>query len=186
MHVSPTNLLSRLGAMVLFATTLTVAASSIDTSKSQITVTFRQMNVPVEGRFSAFSGNIIFDSKKPATAHARIEIDTASFDVGAPEYNDELRAKEWLDTSAHPKASFVSLRVTGAGPNRFEASGRLTLKGKTSEIKVSFTQRLEAKAAIYEGEFPLSRKAYSIGGPSWDKTVEDQVVVKFRIVTVSK
>jgi len=180
------NFVSHLCAMALFATTLTVAASSIDAGKSQITVTFRQMNVPVEGRFNAFSGDIVFDPKKASAGQARIEIDTASFDVGAPEYNAELRAKEWLDTSTYPKASFVSARVIAAGPNRFEASGRLSLKGKTSEIKVSFRQRLEAKATIYEGEFPLSRKAYSIGGPGWDKTVEDQVVVKFRIVTVAQ
>ena len=181
-----TSLAKRLAALALFAVTLSVAANTIDATKSQITATFRQMNVPVEGRFSGFSGNIVFDPKKPTTAQARIEIDTASFDVGAPEYNDELRAKEWLDTSTYPKASFVSSRVIGTGPNRFEAIGKLSLKGKTSEIKVSFTQRLEEKITIYEGEFPLSRKSYSIGSSAWDKTVDDQVVVKFRILTVSK
>lgn len=180
------KLLSCLGGMTLFAVTLTVAASAIDTGKSQITATFRQMNVPVEGRFSGFSGNIVFDSKKPAAASARIEIDTASFDVGAPEYNDELRAKEWLDTSTYPKASFVSARVIATGPNRFEASGKLSLKGKTSEIKIPFIQRLEGNTWIYEGQFSLSRKFYSIGSSAWDKTVDDQVVVKFRIVTVPK
>lgn len=186
MQASFANFIARLGALPLFATTLTVAASNIDAGKSQITAAFRQMNVPVDGRFTTFSGNIVFDPKKASAGRARIEIDTASFDVGAPEYNDELRAKEWLDTSTYPKASFVSSRVTGAGPNRFEASGRLSLKGKISEIKVSFSQRFEGKAAVFEGEFPLSRKTYSIGGPAWDQTVADQVVVKFRIVTGSK
>lgn len=178
--------LSHLSAMALFAVTLNASANSIDAGKSQITASFRQMNVPVEGRFTGFSGNIVFDSKKLSAAQARIEIDTASFDVGAPEYNDELRAKEWLDSSTHPKASFVSTRVSASGPSRFEASGKLSLKGKTSDIKIPFTQRLEGDTWIYQGEFPLSRKSYSIGGPAWDKTVDDQVVIKFRIVTVPK
>lgn len=186
MKASLAKLLSLLGAMALFAVTLAVSASAIDAGKSQIIATFRQMNVPVEGRFNSFNGSIVFDSKKLAAASARIEIDTASFDVGAPEYNDELRAREWLDTSSYPKASFVSTRVNATGPNRFEASGKLSLKGKTSDIIIPFTQGLEGKNWIYEGEFPLSRKLYSIGGRAWDKTVDDRVVVKFRILTVPK
>lgn len=186
MKVSLAKLLSPVAAMALFTIATNVAASTIDADKSQITATFRQMNVPVEGRFTGIRGNIVFDPRKPATASARIEIDTASFDVGAPEYNDELRAKEWLDSSTHPKASFVSTRVIATGPSRFEADGRLSLKGKTSEMKIPFHQRLEGSSWIYEGEFPLSRKFYSIGGPAWDKTVDDQVVVKFRIVTIPK
>lgn len=186
MKASLVKLLSPVAAMALFAITTNIAASFIDSGKSQITATFRQMNVPVEGRFTGISGNIVFNPKRPATAQARIEVDTASFDVGAPEYNDELRAKEWLDSSIYPKASFISTRVIAIGPNRFEASGKFSLKGKTSETKIPFTQRLEGNIWIYEGEFPLSRKFYSIGGPAWDKTVDDQVVVRFRIVTIPK
>lgn len=186
MKVSLARLLSPVAAMALFAIAMNVTASTIDADKSQITAAFRQMNVPVEGRFTGIRGNIVFDPRKPATASARIEIDTASFDVGAPEYNDELRAKEWLDSSTHPMASFVSTRVIATGPSRFEADGKLSLKGKTSEIKIPFHQRLEGSSWIYEGEFSLSRKFYSIGGPAWDKTVDDQVVVKFRIVTIPK
>lgn len=179
-------LLSCLLATVLVGATLTAAAGNIDVTKSQITANFRQMNVPVEGRFNAFSGTIAFDAKNIAASRARIEIDTASFDVGAPEYNDELRAKEWLHTSAYPKASFVSSRVASVGPNRFEVTGKLTLKGKTLEIKVPFTLHTTGAVSIYEGEVPLSRKTYSIGSADWDKTVEDKVVVKFRIAAAAK
>lgn len=186
MKVMLPNLFSRLGGMALFAASLTVAASSIDVGQSQITATFRQMNVPVEGTFSTFSGNIVFDPQRAAASRARIEIDTTSFDVGAPEFNDELRAKEWLDTATHPKASFVSSRVTALGQNRFEVTGKLTLKGKTLEIKVPFTLRTEDSVSIYEGEVPLSRKTYSIGSADWEKTVDDKVVVKFRIAAAAK
>lgn len=180
--------LSRFGAMVLAATMLTVAiaAVSVDTSKTQVTATFRQMNVPVDGRFKTVSGTIEFDSKQTATGRARIEIDTASFDVGAPEYNDELRKKEWFDTPTYPKATFVSASVVAAGQNRFVATGKLMLKGKTQEIKVAFTQRNAGGVQVYEGELPISRKTYAIGGADWDDVLEDQVLVKFRITTAAK
>lgn len=188
MKTSVVKCLSRLSAVTLAAATLVVAAavSSVDTTKSQITATFRQMNAPVEGRFKSFRGTIDFDPRHAAAGRARIEIDTASFDVGAPEYNEELSGKEWFDTPTYPKASFVSSSVTPAGQGRYEAKGRFTLKGKTQEIKVPFTLRSVSGVQVYEGELPISRKAYSIGSADWDDTLEDQVIVKFRITTTAR
>ena len=139
------------------------------------------MNVPVEGLFKIARGTIDFDPRNLKAARARIEIDTASFDLGAPEYEAELRGKEWFDAHDYPKASFVSSGVTAVGENRFEARGKLTLKGKTQEIKVPFTLRSESGARVFEGELPVSRKAYAIGGAEWDDTLDDKVIVKFRV-----
>jgi polyisoprenoid-binding protein YceI len=188
MNASVARFLLRLSGVALAAATLAVAAavSGVDAIKSQITATFRQMNVPVEGRFNNFRGSVDFDPKNAAAGRARIEIDTSSFDVGAPEYNEELRGEEWFDTPTYPKASFVSSSVSRVGQNRFEAKGRLTLKGKTQEIKVPFTQRSDGGVQVYEGELPISRKAYAIGSAEWDDTLEDKVIVKFRITTAAR
>lgn len=185
MNVAVARYLSRLSAVVLATVTLAAVAeaSEIDMTKSQVTATFRQMNVPVEGQFKNFRGTIDFDPRKLMAARARLEIDTASFDLGAPEYEAELRGKEWFDTSAFPKASFVSSSVTALGENRFEAKGKFTLKGKTQEIKVPFTMRSDGGARVFEGELSLYRKMYAIGSAEWDGTLEDKVVVKFRVTT---
>ena len=177
--------LSRLSVVILAAAMLAAAvgASEIDVTKSQVTATFRQMNVPVEGRFKVLRGSIDFDPKKLTVARARLEIDTASFDLGAPEYEDELRGKEWFDTPAFPKASFVSSGVIALGENRFVAKGKFTLKGKTQEIKVPFTMRSDGGGRVFEGELSLYRKTYAIGSAEWDDTLEDKVVVKFRVTT---
>lgn len=157
-------------------------AGAIDADKSEVVATFRQMNVPVDGRFTRVRGTIAFDAAKPNAARAEIEIDTASFDVGAPEYNDELRAKEWLDTTAYPRARFVTTRVVATGADRFEASGVLTLKGKAQALRIPVTRTRERGVQIYIGEVPISRKAFAIGGAGWDDTVADEVIVKFRLV----
>lgn len=177
--------LARIAGAALIAATLTAAAASgaVDATTSQVTATFRQMNVPIEGEFTGFRGAVDFDPGRPADGSARIEIDTASFDLGAPEYSDELRAKEWFDTKAHPTARFVSSSVTRSGRNQFVASGTLTLKGTSREINIPFSRRSEKGALFYEGEFPVSRKAYAIGSAEWDDTLEDTVIVKFRITT---
>lgn len=157
-------------------------AGAIAAHKSEVVATLRQMNVPVDGRFTRVSGTIAFDAAKPNGARAEIEIDTASFDVGAPEYNDELRAKEWLDSTAYPRARFVTTRVVATGTDRFEATGVLTLKGKAQELRIPVTRTRERGATVYIGEVPISRKAFAIGGAGWDDTVADEVIVKFRIV----
>lgn len=177
-----------LSGSVLMALGLAALAAigSVDAGKSRISATFRQMNVPVEGEFRTFRGTVQFDPKNPAAGSARIEIDTGSFDIGAEEYNDEVKRKEWFDTAAHPHALFVSSSVAPAGPNRFTATGELTLKGKTRELRVPFTVRDEGSSRIYEGEVPLSRKAHAIGSADWDDVLEDRVVVKFRVVTATK
>lgn len=172
-----------ISAAVLTAITLVAAAGAIDPGKSEVTATFRQMNAPVEGRFQSVRGIVDFNPKNPARAHARIEIDTASLDVGAPEYNDELRKKEWLDVATYPRASFVATRVRTLDKARFQATGKLTLKGKTQEISVAIAHRDDDGKQIYEGEFPISRKAFALGGADWDSTVADRVIVKFRIVS---
>jgi len=175
-------------AALLAAVMLTAAAAAndVDAIRSSITATFRQMNVPVEGGFKVFRGNIDFDPGNLKAARARIEIDTASFDLGAPEYEEELRGKEWFDSPAYPKASFDSSSVAAVGPDRFEARGRFTLKAKTQEIKVPFTIRSEGGARVFEGELPISRKIFAIGGSEWDDTLDDKVIVKFRIITTAK
>jgi polyisoprenoid-binding protein YceI len=184
-NANVTGFLSRWSAVVLAAATLAsvAATSGVDATRSRITVTFRQMNVPVEGGFKVFRGNIDFDPGNLKAARARIEIDTVSFDLGAPEYEEELHGKEWFDTPTYPKASFVSSRVISVGENRFVAKGKFTLKGKTQDIKVPFTMRSENGARVFEGELPVSRNAYAIGGAEWNDTLDDEVIVKFRITT---
>ncbi|MBI3561331.1 MAG: YceI family protein [Gammaproteobacteria bacterium] len=187
MKTSAVKFLSYLAAVVLTATIPAVAASgSIDIPRSQITATFRQMHVPVEGRFKTIRGTINFDPDHATAGRASIEIDTASFDVGAEEYNYELHTQEWFDTTAYPQASFVASQVVPLGQNRFEAQGSLTLKGKTQAIKVAFTQHSDGPAQVFEGEVPISRKAYAIGSAQWNDVLEDQVIVKFRIINTTK
>jgi polyisoprenoid-binding protein YceI len=159
------------------------APRAVDPAQSRITATFRQMNVPVEAEFRAFRGSVDFDPARPAQAQARLEVDTASFDLGDDDYNDEARGAEWLDSKAHPRATFVSQKVAAAGADGFTAQGTFTLKGRSQPLTVPFTLRRAGGVRAYEGRFSLSRKAFGIGDADWDGVLEDAVVVTFRIVT---
>ena len=174
------RMLPVLVALILVGAT---AGSRVDAARSELSATFRQMNVPVTGRFTTFRGRVQFDPKAAAAAGARIEVDTASFDLGDEDYNDEVRSKEWFDSVAHPTATFVSSKVTPAGQDRFKATGTLTLKGRARPLEVPFSVRRKKRGRVYEGSFTVSRKAYGIGDAEWDDVLEDPVVVRFRIFT---
>lgn len=162
----------------LFAT----ASSPVDAGKSQLLATFTQMNVPVDGEFRKFSGQVSYDAAKPDAAHAELIVDTASFDIGDEEYNAEVRKAEWFDAARHPTATFKSTQVRALGKDRFEAIGTLTLKGRTTTVKSAVSVKSAGGTRTFSGELPISRKAYALGDAGWDEVLDDAVVVKFTIV----
>lgn len=58
------------------------AANAVD-PKTSVTAVFKQLNVQVEGKFKQVRAEAQFDPANIAAARARIEIDTASFDLGS-------------------------------------------------------------------------------------------------------
>jgi polyisoprenoid-binding protein YceI len=171
-----------LAALLLTASSSLFAAErAIDPAKSTISAVFTQIGVPVEAPFTKFIGRVDHDPAKPADAKAVLDIDTASFDIGDDDYNAEVRKPEWFDTAKFPKATFTASGLKPAANGSFEATGKLSLKGRTVELKAPVTVKADAGGASYSGSLSISRKAFGIGDPAWEDTVEDTVKIKFRI-----
>lgn len=148
--------------------------------KSTLVATFKQEGVAVDSPFTRFTGRISYDARNPAAATAMLEVDVASFDIGDPAYNAEVRKKSWFDAGTHPKATFRSTAVKPGAPGRFDATGTLTLKGRSQTVTVPVT--VGADGRTFDGSFRISRKAFGIGDPVWDSVLEDQVTVRFHLV----
>ena len=161
-----------------------VTAQPVDERNSRITATLTQMGVPVESSFQRFSGSVSYDPAQPEASGAKLSIETASWDIGDDEYNAEVRKPEWFDSAQHPTASFESTSIHPLGDTRFEAKGKLTLKGQTREISTVIDVKPgDGDTRRFSGKLPISRKAFGIGDPEWDEVLEDEVVVDFVIVT---
>ncbi|VXC40394.1 YceI family protein [Massilia sp. 9I] len=168
----------------LFASAIAGAAPlKTDPAKSSVTATFKQMGVPVDARFKQFSAQIDYDAAKPAASKATVEIQTASLDLGDAEYNKEVAKKEWFNVAQYPKASFVSTAIAPAGAGKLNVKGKLTIKGKSSDVSFPLTQKTEAGKQVFEGQLPIKRLAFNIGEGEWKDTsmVADEVVIKFHI-----
>lgn len=173
----------------LLATLLGLALAAIaaplktDLAASKVSATFRQMNVPVEAPFKRFSAQIDYDAAKPELARASVEIDTASLDVGDPDMNKEVAKKEWFNAAQFPKATFVSSKITPAGPGKLTVSGKLTIKGRAADVSFPLTVKTEAGKEVFEGALPIKRLTYTVGEGEWKDTsmVADDVIIKFRV-----
>ncbi len=170
----------------LLASTVAIAAPlKTDAAKSSVTATFKQMGVPVEAKFKGFTAQIDYDAAKPAASKATVEIQTASLDLGDPDYNKEVTKKEWFNTAQFPKASFVSSSIAAAGAGKLNVSGKLTIKGRSANVSFPLSVKTEAGKQVFEGQLPIKRLAFNIGEDEWKDTsmVADEVIIKFRVAT---
>ncbi|MBY0240536.1 MAG: YceI family protein [Burkholderiaceae bacterium] len=164
------------------------APAQIDLQKSSIVAGFKQMGVPVDGKFQKFALALQFDPDKPELAQVRFDVDVASFDIGDAAYNQEVRSKTWFNAAAFPKAQFVSSAVRQTAPGRYLVNGKLTIKGMASEVAIPVQFRKDGAQHVYDGVLPIKRLQFNIGEQEWRDTslVADEVQLKFRIVTTAR
>lgn len=176
-----------LAAAVICLALPAIAATALktDAAKSSVTITFKQLNVPVDAKFRKFNAQISYDAAKPETSKATVDIDIAGFDLGDAEYNKEVMKKEWFNAAQFPKASFVSSQIKAGAAGKLDVAGKLTIKGKTSDVSFPLTVKTDGANQIFEGALPIKRLSYNIGEGEWKDTsmVADEVTIKFRVVT---
>ncbi len=158
--------------------------NQVQTDESRLAFAYEQMSVPMDGRFSKFKAQLAFDPARLAKASARIEVDVASIDTGSTEADAEVVGKAWFDAKRFPSVSFVSSGIRALGGNRYEASGKLSIKGKTRDVVTPVTFQPSGNKGIFEGSFTIRRLDYAIGEGIWAdvSAVADEVKIKFRIV----
>jgi polyisoprenoid-binding protein YceI len=174
---------SLIAVLLGVALAATAAPLKTDPAKSSVSAVFRQMNVPVEAPFKRFSAQIDYDAAKPELSKATVEIDTASLDVGDPDMNKEVAKKEWFNAAQFPKATFVSSAIKPAGPGKLSVSGKLTIKGRATDVSFPLSVKADGAKQVFEGSLPIKRLTYTIGEGEWKDTsmVADEVVIKFRV-----
>ena len=164
------------------------ALAQVDVSKSTITATSKQMNVPVDGKFNKFTAQVSFDPAKPAEGSAQFSVDVGSYDLGDDSYNEQVRGKDWFDAAQYPNATFVSSAIAPAGGNQFKVSGTLTIKGKSENVTLPVTVAQQGATQTFDGALPIKRSQFDIGTGEWKDTsvVADEVMIRFHIVEVKK
>jgi polyisoprenoid-binding protein YceI len=177
----------RLSPLILSLLTLlslpSAAQQKLLPAQSDIGFTFKQMGVPVDGRFKKFDAQINFDATKLATSTVTFTVDIASATLGAPEIDAELPKAPWFNTAKFPQASFASSAFKSLGGGKYEVAGKLSVKGQTQQVVVPITMTQVGANTTAVGVFPVKRLAFKIGENEWADTsmVADDVQVKFKL-----
>ena len=170
--------------MLLMASSA-AGAQAVLIDKSEIRFISRQMGVNVEGRFRKWKANVDFRPKDLAKSRAEFEIDLASIDLASEESETEIRRPRWFDTAKFPVATFQSTAMKDLGGDRYEVSGKLTLKGTVQVEKIPIEVKKDAAGnSVATGEFTIKRLAFNIGDGQWadPSVVADDVIVRVRMV----
>ena len=182
--------LSRLGpllASLVFATAAgaqPAPAVRLVPAQSEITFQVKQSGVPIDGRFRKFDAQLALDPKAPQTGTVSITVDTASATVGFAESDVELPRAPWFSSAKFPRAVFQSSAIKALGGGRFEAIGKLELKGTAHDVVVPVTIVQSSAQSTATGEFVVKRLDYKIGENEWSdlSLVADDVRVRFKLV----
>lgn len=171
----------------VFSTSAALGAAA-DAAKNVVSVTFKQLNVPVEGRFNRFVADIHFDPENVAASSAKLDVDVDSFDLGSPDYNKQVTGDEWFDAPHYPHATFVSTRIERSANGAYSVQGKLKIKGKTTDVVVPILFHKDGPNQVFDGTLPIKRLTYNIGTGEWKDTslVADDVQIKFHLEVVAQ
>ncbi|MDP9893826.1 polyisoprenoid-binding protein YceI [Variovorax boronicumulans] len=151
---------------------------------SEIIFTNKQMGVSMSGRFKRFDAAVSFEPSRPQTSKIGLVVDLTSVALGSADNEALLARTDWFDSKNHPKASFESTSVKALDAKKFEARGKLTLKGVSRDVVVPFDLSAQTGDAVVTGAFMLRRKDFGIGIGEWEDVslVANEVNVRFRFV----
>ena len=173
--------------LLTFAAQPVFAQQKLNPAQSDVSFTFKQMGVPVDGKFKKFDAQINFDAAKLDASKVTFTVDIASTTIGDPATDAELPKSNWFNTSKFPQASFVSSSIKALGAGKYEATGKLSVKGIAQDVVVpiAMTQTGVGAAAVTTavGSFAIKRLTFKIGEGEWADTsmVADPVQVKFKL-----
>ena len=151
---------------------------------SEIGFTTKQMGVPVDGKFSRFSAQITLDPKKPESGSVAFSIDTGSARFGSAELDAEVPKATWLNVPKFPQATFQSSAIKGAGPDKFDVTGKLNIKGSVRDVVVPVQVTQAAGNSTASGSFTIKRLEFKVGEAEWADTsmLANDIVVRFKLV----
>lgn len=172
------------GMLVLAAPARAVEYSQVRADRSTIDFVYQQMGVDMKGRFARFDAKIAFDPTQPAKASASVNVQVASIDAGSTEATQEAVGTSWFDAQKYPLAQFASTAVKPLGGNRYEMSGRMTVKGRVKNVAVPVTFTTRGADGVLAGTLVIKRSEFGIGAGEWaaPDIVGEDVRVAFQLV----
>src|SRR5690348_15641821 len=171
-------------AMCLFVGTGFAAEKfSVDADHSKVGFSVTLIGVTdVEGRFSEFSGTIMYDDADLTKSSVTAIIKTASINTGSNFRDKDLKGTPFFDAEKFPTIRFQSTAIRKQG-NDYVMTGLLTIKDVSKEIQAPLAWRQHKmndpwknSRIAFDGHLKLNRKDFGVLGPSfWNEGIANTV-----------
>ncbi len=110
----------------------------IDNAHSHAQFKVRHMMISnVRGEFSKVTGTIVYDADNPSASKINAEIDVSTISTREPQRDEHLKSGDFFDVARYPSITFASKDVAATGPDSFEVTGDLTIRGTTRQVALA-------------------------------------------------
>lgn len=191
-------LLSVVAGVVLFSpTSLMAKPYQLDVKKSKLTWTGSKVLVASKhtGTVAIKSGQVEFGKDGPASAVVIVDMKTIkNEDLTDPAYNKKLvghlKSPDFFDVEKHPEATLKVTSFKKQGPNAYDLTGDLTIKGTTKPVTFKATaasekggvSKISADLEFDRTEFDVRYGSGKFFQNLGDKVISDKVQLKVELV----
>ncbi len=162
--------LTALAITLVFTSAFTIIEAISWKVKDNYSVKF--ISKKINGTFKGLNATLLFDEANPDKSKIHASIDATSFDSGNAMLNDHAKSEEGLNTAKFPAIVFESTSISKDKTN-YQATGKLTLKGVTKEIKFPFTFIDET----FNGKFTVIPKEYGVTRGGTPEQMEIELII---------
>jgi polyisoprenoid-binding protein YceI len=113
----------------------------LDPYHTQVEFTAKHLGMmTVRGYFDEVSTSATIDPDHPEDASVEATISTASIRTNNAVRDNDIRSSNFLEVDKFPVITFKSTGVEAAGPDQYELTGDLTIKGSTRPVALHVTK----------------------------------------------
>ncbi|HET8888814.1 MAG TPA: YceI family protein [Candidatus Angelobacter sp.] len=142
----------------------------------------------VEGRFSDFSGTIMYDEADLTKSSVTAIIKSASINTGSSFRDKDLKAAPFFDADKFPTIRFQSTAIRKQG-NDYVMAGLLTIRDVSKEIQAplvwlhhKMNDPWKNSRIAFDSRLKLNRKDFGVLGPKfWNEGIAGTVDIDLRI-----
>lgn len=145
----------------------------VDVTHSNINFTIRHIFSQVSGRFTKFSGTVMFDQSAFDKFAVDITVQTASINTDNERRDAHLRGADFFQADSFPTITFKSTKAYKTEKGLF-VDGNLTMHGVTKEVTVPIEilgvgGEPGKMVAGFAARFRVNRKDYGI---TWNRAID--------------
>ena len=175
--------------MVLaFTNPAKVETYKVDTQASSIDWIGRKITGQHTGKIKISSGDLLVNGN--AIKGGSFVMDMTSMNSDSQKLTGHLKTDDFFSVEKNPTSKFVITKVTGAGKDRINVTGDLTIKGITQSISFPATVKKEGNAIVAVAKnVMIDRSKFDIrfGSKSFfndigDKAIEDNFELGINLV----